>query len=966
MFEKAVSMSDYTGADKPFDEMIKARQDSIKLLNKEAATLQKQLDKAVASGAVEVGSEAWYEMVAAIAAVKEEAADAAIEVAKLKREAFDDTEQRFDNYIGMIDSMLDIYDKQVQASEFTGGSKPYDDIIATSRKRIDTLNAEADALEAKLKESMKGKNGIKVGSQEWYEMQSEIIAKRGEAIDTANEIAQAYKDAFDDIGTHYDNLICRVDARTQALNRSLDMLEARGYMGGGDVYRELQYQERQNIDTNRKKLKEQQEALEKAVSSGSIAVGSDAWFEMQSQINDTTAAIEESEIAIVEYGNKIRELEWDKFDFLQDRISAITDESDFLIKLMDSSDLFDDKGQITDTGSATVGLHAQNYDVYMRQADEYAIEAKRINKELANDPANTKLIERREELLKLQRDSILSANDEKEAVKSLVEEGIKKQIDSLKELVSEYQDNLSSAKDLYSYQKNIAKQTKQIASLQKQLNAYSGDTSEENRARIQKLTVDLQEANEQLQETQYDQYIADQKKLLDDLVEDYEDTLNQRLDNVDHLFEQMVNETNARAGEIKATLEAESSKVGVSLSGTMSSIWGAEGSAAKTVATYAGAASSAVSGSISEMTTKLSGDMTTSEQAITQQIVDSEPDVDEIAHSLSDEGAIGSGISSISSAIEEIKKYIEKLLDKAEKELPDKTEEPKKEEPKKSNSYKAGDYVRVSGKVGLRGDDLKFRRYAKENEGLKVLGDKTEDGKKYYQVEYLSNKGEITTGWVLADKLEGNSSKTKAGTYKAKVKSKKANLYMGNTNGGTFVDAMTTVSKGETFDYVRTVKDDKGTSYAEIKYKGGRRYLKLSDIDVSGFSKGGYIADLQKMAYRNGDDMVTVNTLKKGEAVLDQSEAVQFKALTDHLPELQGVVDLSQRLKELNAASTGSMSPEVNVGGITVQIPIEHVNDYNDFVRQLRDDKTFERMMKETILNPLTGGSSLAKKKYYH
>ena len=73
--------------------------------------------------------------------------------------------------------------------------------------------------------------------------------------------------------------------------------------------------------------------------------------------------------------------------------------------------------------------------------------AEEIDKELANDPYNTELIERREELLGLQQDSILAAEDEKQAIVALVEEGIALELESLQNLIDTYTDALDSAKD---------------------------------------------------------------------------------------------------------------------------------------------------------------------------------------------------------------------------------------------------------------------------------------------------------------------------------------------------------------------------------------------------------------------------------------------------------------------------------------------------------------------------------------
>ena len=60
---------------------------------------------------------------------------------------------------------------------------------------------------------------------------------------------------------------------------------------------------------------------------------------------------------------------------------------------------------------------------------------------------------------------------------------------------------------MYDYQKKISSQTEAIASLEKQLSAYANDTSEETKAKVQKLKVSLQEAKEDLQEIQLTNHI---------------------------------------------------------------------------------------------------------------------------------------------------------------------------------------------------------------------------------------------------------------------------------------------------------------------------------------------------------------------------------------------------------------------------------------------------------------------------
>lgn len=134
-----------------------------------------------------------------------------------------------------------------------------------------------------------------------------------------------------------------------------------------------------------------------------------------------------------------------------------------------------------------MGLHGVNYNTYMAQADKYKQEMLKISEELANDPNNQKLIDRKNELIDAQQQAILSAENEKDSIKDLIQDGIDKQLDALDDLIDKYLDLLDSSKDLYEYRKKIGEQSEKIASLQKQLSSLQGDNSEENKAKLQKL-----------------------------------------------------------------------------------------------------------------------------------------------------------------------------------------------------------------------------------------------------------------------------------------------------------------------------------------------------------------------------------------------------------------------------------------------------------------------------------------------
>lgn len=265
-------------------------------------------------------------------------------------------------------------------------------------------------------------------------------------------------------------------------------------------------------------------------------------------------------------------------------LSKITDE-DLADKIKDFQDFYEKAIEAKD---AVADLHEEIAKLYK---DKFENVSDKYEGDLAllghlTNVYKTDLIERRQELLELQRKSILAAEDEKQAMIDLVKDGIEAQLDSLKDLIDAYTDSLDSAKDLYDYQKKVKEQSDEIASLQKQLSAYAGDNSEETKATIQKIQVDLSKAMEELQETEYDRYITDQKKLLDDLYNEYELSLNARLDNVDAFLSDMIDSINANSSSISDTIQQECANVGYTLSETMNSIWTNDGGAFTVISKY--------------------------------------------------------------------------------------------------------------------------------------------------------------------------------------------------------------------------------------------------------------------------------------------------------------------------------------------------------------------------------------------
>ena len=456
-----------------------------------------------------------------------------------------------------IDLQQRAYERYMQQAGQVGLSEEYAAKVRNGTIDIQTITDED--LNDKIKDY-----------QNWYEKALDCK----DAIDELRESeSKLYEQRFNNVATRYDGYLGVIEHEKDMLDEFITQNETQGHVISTKYYDALIANEKKNIAELKKERDELTSELNTAVSSGAIARYSEAWYDMVSQIDDVTKSIEEGDSAILDYSKSIREVNWEVFDMLQDRISKVADESQFLIDLMDNKKLYQDNGQLTEDGMATMGQHGVKYNVYMAQANKYAKEMKKIDEELAKDPYNKDVLERRQELLEAQQKAILNAEDEKNAIKDMVADGIDKELDSLQKLIDKYNDSLDAQKDLYDYQKKVKKQTKDIADLEKQMAAYRNDTSEEAKAKIQKIKVDLEDAKSDLEETEYDQYISDQQKILDDLYDQYEVVLNMRLDDVDALMQDMIAEINANASTIGNTIAEQADKVGYTLSDSMNTIW---------------------------------------------------------------------------------------------------------------------------------------------------------------------------------------------------------------------------------------------------------------------------------------------------------------------------------------------------------------------------------------------------------
>lgn len=385
--------------------------------------------------------------------------------------------------------------------------------------------------------------------------------------------ASLYAQRVENASKKYEGALGIIGHKKSMLEEYISQSEAQSWLVSARYYNALMKNEQSNIAQLKKQKASMLAEFETAMKSRTIEKYSEKWYEMVNSIDEVTLSITQSQTKLKEYKQTIQQLSWETFDLLQEKISSVTDETSFLIDLMDNKKLNNDNGQLTNEGLATLGLHGVAYNTNMYQADLAAKEVKKLKAQLKSDPYDTELEKRYREMLSLQREYILNAEDEKDAIKDLVENGIELELDALDERINKYEEALSGQKDLYDYQKKVSEQTEEIASLEKQRAAYLNDTSEEGKAKLQQIELFLKDAKDELKETEYDKLIDDTEQILSDLYDEYEETLNKRLDNIDYLVSQMIDEINSNSSIIGDTIRKSAEDVGYSLSDSMSEIW---------------------------------------------------------------------------------------------------------------------------------------------------------------------------------------------------------------------------------------------------------------------------------------------------------------------------------------------------------------------------------------------------------
>ena len=451
-----------------------------------------------------------------------------------------------------------------------------------AKEKIDTSSLSGDTLILAEKY-----NALLTSSQEAYQKASEA------ADDYTDAIRENAKAKLENLQTDLENQNGLLDSKRSRYETQLDLLKARGDSIGSAYYQRMQEiseQERSSLEAANRKL---QALLDKEVAQGTIVKGSEDWYDLTEQILDNANAIDGCTKNILEMQQAMDEIKWDHLERKLDAYQDLTDETDFLLDLLERQDLVDQStGAYTEAGIASAGLMAQKLAIARQSMKEYQKALEDLDAAAAKSGANqmensgyNAYMEKRKELMGDYRDAISDAYSYEDDMMSLIQDKLDAEADAYEEILDKRKEALKTAKEEAEYQKNIAEQTGNIQELERQLAALEGNDSDYAKKRRKQLKADLADAEEKLADTEAGKKYEIQVDVLDQDFEDFKASLDEYAKDTKTALGDLISEINSNVSTVQSSLETLAGETGYQISTVITDVWATAGNA---VTSYSG------------------------------------------------------------------------------------------------------------------------------------------------------------------------------------------------------------------------------------------------------------------------------------------------------------------------------------------------------------------------------------------
>lgn len=424
------------------------------------------------------------------------------------------TNTAMDLMIDKMNILQQMHDRYMQQANSLGLAQEYIDKIQNGAIDYQTID------DKKLSEKIK----------DYQTLYDKAVDCNNQIIETQQSIHDLNLSKLDNIINQFEQL---TDIQSQMIDTEKELLSLREKSGESIEANDYTSLVEKQLALTRQNA-EAYHALVDEMSKLDLKQGSEEWKKYNDQLQDYKNNMISAADAIEEYKDAMTELVYKELDDFKSKMDSINGTIDTMNSLIGDTNLVDENGKLTDRGLAQVALYAQQYLNAKQEAAEYneAIESLDDALEsglITQDEYNSMLYE----YTSAQESAVLASKESRDAILSLVKEGIQAEIDAKKKLIDETKAALEAEQDLHDYQESIAEKSSNISKLERQIAALSNSTDRADIAQKLQLQQELAEAQKDLYETQYDHEMEQRKDALDKEYEAFEESKNKEMDELD-------------------------------------------------------------------------------------------------------------------------------------------------------------------------------------------------------------------------------------------------------------------------------------------------------------------------------------------------------------------------------------------------------------------------------------------------
>lgn len=732
-------------------------------------------------------------------------------------------------------------------------------------------------------------------------------------------LVQFEKEKLDNITEHYKNLRKINENKSKNLSNSLDELEARGLIATNRLYEE----QKTLNDEKKKSLEAELVLIERQ--HDKIEAGTQEWYDSLDSIQACKDEIAGCVMNAVELGDAIRNINWHIFDKISSRIDLLSSEYDLAIEIMSEKNLTDkDTGNFTSEGTTTLGAYFSELLLAQEKAGEFKQTLDEMKKHIDNGDdgyADQKALDEYYGKYEEYIDLIKSEHGIRQNIIDLMRQKYQVELDYLQDIINKRKELLQAEKDAYDYQRSIEEKTKNVAVIAKQMTALGGDDSEAAKTRIQQLQVSLDEANKDLQDAEYNQWLSDQQTMLDNLYNEYSDFIDDKLNDTDALIQEAVTYlSNINVGEsVGECLNDYYDKYGYDPTEDFKNITNELGENGSIVKAIGNAVTSIITHSERQQRYQAKADDV--ETAISEignvfedvNALQRYTEADRAYHNLSTSGDNGESIQSLvgkssvsalktkGDEVNEVRKSANEFNSKVYQlgSFDDKSVYTAENGTILQELYDMYNALSTSGKALAKNykDILDSKKLQYDSHGNAVLAEQEAAAQRAQEEAVLEEQRKATARASFTNMIKE--------TYQQDARLHGGELKWGtsNLNGNGSTDYGQVQERIYNNGLTRADKPYVNAAWIEeacrrLGYNQRNAGTLLNYMNSIGFANGGIAETLQKVPSMNGDDGWV--TLKKGEGILTPEQTQQFIKLVRGLDTLNPAVDMVKNLSKMD------------------------------------------------------------------